>query len=539
MIKLLRLSTVQGRMALMMIVFIVSLILFSAFTYYQTRNMERAYRTLAEEIHKIDVQRFAHNLELLIVQNALAETIQRMDTIDRGRVMRKIQKARVKTIDEFEKDFITIGSSGYEPLLDTLRAVWSDIDLIAQQVYADVGTAYTTDSARNQARQTTFKTYSERISKVVARFYPLLYKHGITKLTMKAQKEVREDLDFYTTLSVRFIVIASGLICIVVVFLWLQLRKTLVNSIRPPTAVLERLSQGILSEPRPCSGNELDTIVTATNQLNTSLQEAAQFAQAVGKGNFDYAFTSLGEQDQLGNALVQMRDEIKALTERETQRHWISQGESQVAELLRKTDLSSEKVVEQTLSWIIRYVNANQGVLFSYQPEEETLQALAYYAYDRKKYIKKEIKIGEGLIGQCYLERAPVYMTDLPPDYVTVTSGLGQTTPRSLLVVPLLIEDQVEGVLELAAFHAFTEAEQLLVTNISVIIASYLSTLRHQQRTTHLLEELQEKSGKLSAQEEELRQNLEEMQATHEEMRRREEHYQQQIAALQADNPTE
>ena len=517
----------------MMIIFVTSLAAFSTFIYYQTKNMERSYNILSDQIHEMDLLRYAHGFSFLNNQYALLERIYQMDTVGLADRLEKMSNDKSYAVTEFRKGLTALQSERSKSLTDSLERVWEDFESLGQQIYLATSKQYDNDSLKVINKQKAYTLFNQEMGNITQRFYPILFK-GIGKETTKAKEDIYQQLEFYTSLAIRFIIVASLVICFVVVAIWLKMRRSFRQSIERPNNMLEKLSRGELPERESFLKNELDTVIAAANKLSDSLREACRFAQSVGKNDFTYDFTPSGDQDQLGNALLQMRDEIKLLTEREAQRHWISQGRSQAADLLRVTQQSGDQTADQILSFVIGYVKANQGGLFVYENEKNVLSMLSCYAYDRKKHVEKQIAIGEGLVGQCYLEREPIYMTEIPAEYISITSGLGKAIPRSLFIVPLMVDDQVEGVLELASLHDLTDSERLLITGIADTIGAFLAANRNQQRTKALIEELQTKSSELSAQEEELRQNLEEMRATEEEMRRREIHYKEEIEDLRA-----
>nr|WKN35496.1 GAF domain-containing protein [Tunicatimonas sp. TK19036] len=232
---------------------------------------------------------------------------------------------------------------------------------------------------------------------------------------------------------------------------------------------------------------------------------------------------------------IRKTEELELAQAEEKKRQWAAEGVAQVSEILRKTDNGSN-IFDQLVASLVKYLKANQAGLFVVERESEqecTIDLKACYAYERKKFISKTIQPGEGLIGQAFLEADYLYVTDIPQDYVRITSGLGKATPTSLLIVPLKVNDVVEGVLEMAGFYPFEEHEIDFLKKAGEIIASHVQNQRVMQQTRHLLQSAQEQSEEMRAQEEEMRQNMEELQATQEEMHRKEREYQVRIEALE------
>ncbi|HAA14017.1 MAG TPA: hypothetical protein DCE41_20930 [Cytophagales bacterium] len=222
--------------------------------------------------------------------------------------------------------------------------------------------------------------------------------------------------------------------------------------------------------------------------------------------------------------------QIKKSQEEERVRQWINEGMTMVTNILRKS-ADSQEIFDELMSFIVGYTQSNQGAVFTTeQLDEQTVDAngeselflvlRSTYAYDKKKYLERKIGIGEGLVGQVYLEKEEYFLTEIPENYVNISSGLGDARPRSIFIIPLVNNDEVEGVLELAAFKVYDEQEREFLKNSAEIIASHVRNIRVQERTEKLLKQSQKQAEELKIQEETRLQNEEELWAIQEEMRR-------------------
>ena len=185
------------------------------------------------------------------------------------------------------------------------------------------------------------------------------------------------------------------------------------------------------------------------------------------------------------------------------------------------------------LRFLVNYVEANQAALFIRENKErDLLVRIASYAYGKKKFVDQEIEVGQGMIGQAVLEGETIYLTDVPKAYISITSGLGESTPKAVLIVPLKVRDQIMGVLELASFSVFEKYKIEFVEQISENIATMLSGRKSIELTNRLLTEAREKTEILTQQEEEMRQHSEELLATQEEMNRQRQELEAEMTEL-------
>ncbi|WP_338768227.1 PAS domain S-box protein [Bernardetia sp. ABR2-2B] len=272
------------------------------------------------------------------------------------------------------------------------------------------------------------------------------------------------------------------------------------------------------------TNDEIGQMTEAVNNLVQALKRTADFAYQIGKGNYKASFKPMGNNDTLGNALITMRDSIQDADSKDKQRNWIVSGVAEVGQILREyqtIELLSEKII----AFITEKINAVQGSFYIVEEDEitqeSTIEISATYAYHKRKYLKKSFRFAEGLVGQAAIEQDIILRTEIPDNYMTISSGLlGEQKPKALLIVPLITDEKVFGVMEFAGFSRFTDTEVNFVREISIIIARTIFNIKVNDRTVSLLQESQQMSEELQLQQEVLRQNAEEMESTQEELRK-------------------
>jgi GAF domain-containing protein len=283
--------------------------------------------------------------------------------------------------------------------------------------------------------------------------------------------------------------------------------------------------------------DEIGRMADAIDSMLKGLKAKAEFAVNIGNGNYESDFKLLSEEDIMGGALLQMRDNLRRAADADRKRNWSTEGLAKFADILRSRTDNLTQLSDNIISNLVKYMNASHGALFLVNddnPQEIFAELAACYAYDRKKFLNKRIEIGEGITGQCIQEGETIYMSDIPLNYLKITSGLGEALPRHLLVVPLRIDKQIFGVVELASFHAIEPHHTEFVEKLGESIASTISSAKVNSRTKKLLEETQVQAEQMRAQEEEMRQNMEELSATQEEMHRAQRRSEETLRDLKA-----
>ncbi len=328
------------------------------------------------------------------------------------------------------------------------------------------------------------------------------------------------------------IYIISGLLLFLSILIPIFLLKDIGVSLKRLTSNLSVLRRGEVPEKElDESQNEIGQMAGLVNSLTGNLASLNKFANDISKGNYATDYKPASENDLLGKALLNLRNNLRVTKEdderrklEDERRNWTNKGHALFGEILRQRSHGIIQLTDDIIKNLVYYLKANQGGLFLINDTGDIskIDLVSAFAYDRKKFFERNINIGDGLIGTVALERNTIYLKEIPKDYIEIESGLGDATPKSLLIVPLKFEDEILGIVELASFKEFERYEIKFVEEVAQSIASTLLTAKINARTEQLLNDSQKQSEELAAREIEVRQNMEEMRATQELAQRRE-----------------
>lgn len=349
---------------------------------------------------------------------------------------------------------------------------------------------------------------------------------------------IQKDADEVFRIGV--ILAILGLILMVVTTL------IIINSITKPinkaANSLSRLSKMEISENLKLVAKNEDEIGQMTSSINVlvdSLSQIKDFAHEISRGNLNAKLGLKGENDVLGEALLEMQRSLKIAKieeekrdEEEKMQRWSIDGESEISSILREHAQDINQLTYLIVSYIVKYTGASQGAIFIINDQEERIELQAAYAYNRRKYLKKAIPFGVGLVGRAVQEGETIYINDIPQGYTSISSGLGENDPRALLIVPFKFNEVIYAVIELASFKSFKPHMRKFLERVGVSVASTIANLQITLRSNKLVSDLQRRSNELSSQEEAMRQNLEEMQTTQDEMHRKAQEYENVVNAL-------
>lgn len=266
------------------------------------------------------------------------------------------------------------------------------------------------------------------------------------------------------------------------------------NSVSKPIELLDRITQSVVKGLR----NQEQFL-----ERITSDDEVGNLAK-----NFKVMLSKLKSSiAEAENKNIQLED----FAREEAKRSWSSTGLSTFADILRNNHENVEKQAFEIIATLVRYTESNQGGIFIVNDDDENhkfLELKGSYAYERQKFLNKTIEYGEGLVGSVWREQDTRFITDIPLNYANITSGLGQATPKSLLIIPIKNDNKVEGVLELMSFKIYQPFEIDFIESLSRRIATTIAAVKSNEKNAQLLSASKDFADKLKIKEEELKKQL-------------------------------
>lgn len=346
----------------------------------------------------------------------------------------------------------------------------------------------------------------------------------------------------------------AGLALLVAILVFITTRYFLGNLMRPlefVTRQLQSLGRGeVKVESVAYSGkDELHDMLDSTQTLIVNMERLAQQADAIGKGDFSSQVEVLSEQDRLGSAINNMTTMLRAAKQEDQNRNWRRDGLVQLSNALTG-DLTSAQLADVSISLLGRYLLAGRGVFYSYDMTEQVLDLLGSYMYSERNCIGSRFKLGEGAVGQVAREKKPIILTTFNLEQSPIVTGTSSSTPLYTYTYPLLREDYLLGVIELASFSHFDELHILFLQDATAIIASFLYIVQQREQIKKLLTiseaaekaaldqsmRLQQANALMEEQQQQLQQQTEELQQTNAQMEEQQQQLQQQTEELRQTN---
>ncbi len=283
-----------------------------------------------------------------------------------------------------------------------------------------------------------------------------------------------------------------------------------------------------------------DNVNQLAANLTTQVRAIADVATAVTKGDLTRNITveAQGELAALKGNINEMIRNLRETTSRNAEQDWLKTNLAKFTRMMQGQK-NLHTVSQMILSELAPVVSAAHGVFYTMDSngsEEPILKLTATYAYKERKHLNKAFHIGESLVGQAAFEKQRILITDAPDDYVQINSGLGESKPMNIIVLPIVFEGSVLAVMELASFTRFTETYQSLLDQLTESIGVVLNTIQANMRTEELLAQSQSLAEELQTQQEELTETNKRLESQAKSLQASEELLKQQQEELQQTN---
>ncbi|HEV3092362.1 MAG TPA: HAMP domain-containing protein [Candidatus Cybelea sp.] len=257
-----------------------------------------------------------------------------------------------------------------------------------------------------------------------------------------------------------------------------------------------------------------DSVNQLAAQLTSQIRAIGEVATAVTKGDLSRAIEveARGEVGELTQNVNEMIQNLRDTTRKNTEQDWLKTNLARFTAMLQgQRDINT--VSRLIMSEIAPLVNAQTGALYINDPtaEQPLLRLVASYALSKRRASVRNVPLGEGLVGQCAVEKRRILLTQVPADYLAIGSGLGSTQPLSLIVMPVLFEGDVKAVMELASVEHFSETHLLFIEQLTESIGVILNTIAASMRTEELLKQSQALTTELQSQQMELQHTNDEL----------------------------
>lgn len=254
------------------------------------------------------------------------------------------------------------------------------------------------------------------------------------------------------------------------------------------------------------NNDEIYDTIEAMNEFVYRLKIATDFAQKIGKGEiYDVESESKLGSDVLSKSLISMRKNLSKIEADSLKSKWVTEGIAIYGELLRNNSSNINQLGKAFVSSIVSYIGVHHGGFFalrSLDSHDVSFELVASYAYELDEKKNTVFKLGQGLIGQCAEEKETIHITNAPPELTKISSGLGNASPGFILIVPLKIQNQVLGVLELASFEKLDLYQINFIEKIGESVASSILSIKINEQTQQLLKESQNSAFNLKKKEE-------------------------------------
>ena len=440
----------------------------------------------------------------------------------------------VRVVDGLEQDVYRELRLVRERFLGDKQEVMNVLDVFAQwKPIRDEVIGLTKDGKAQEAQEITRGKGAAHVVKLETAMAGLVdFAENKARDFIRSADRIGRTAFWWSTL---FVAVALGLTLVIGV----SVTRSLTRGLAVAVDTADQLSRGRTDVTVEVdSRDEVGQLLESMHSLAATLRDAARQANAVASGDYSADVEPRSDEDELGVSLRTMTGALRDFTTRTTAQDWLKTGIARLNNAMRG-DLDVAELARLAISEVATYLDAKVGALYLVGEDSDGPSELALagsYAYTRRKDLSNRFKLGEGLVGQAALEKKPILLRNVPEEYVRITSGLGDVSPRFISVVPFIHDDEVGGVIEVGLLAEPTETELEYLSQASSGFAINVRTAQGRDRLAHALEQSQRLSAELQTQQEELRVANEELEEQTQLLRQSEEELKVQQEELQVTN---
>lgn len=308
------------------------------------------------------------------------------------------------------------------------------------------------------------------------------------------------DHELYDRSFTRGVLIGAILLVLALVYLVI---KNIANHLYELQEAATKIAMGYTDITLPAfAKDDLGVVARSIRRIDQSNQEIARVANEIGKENYDVQINPKGTHDVLGNALLNMKNALELHSHKDKQQIWIQTGENLINNLLIGRRELQEFSLE-ILKTLVDYLDAAIGT-FYLNGRDKSLELISSSGITAISQLPKRINFGETILGKAAIEGKVIVLSNLSDDYLQIGTSLGNAKPSWILIIPLMHENEVEGVIEIASINDLPDATLTLANSISKNIAASIHAVKSRIRLKELLEETQAQTEELQVQQSEL-----------------------------------
>ena len=336
------------------------------------------------------------------------------------------------------------------------------------------------------------------------------------------------------------ILVNSLILIVLCLIITITLAQIITRSIAKPLKsvidITRQMARGNLQQHIVHSGkDEITDLTDALVGLKENLMINATIADKIASGDFSGILEPKSDYDELAKAINKMTKSLSNMISENGKQTWLQQGQNELHKVMRG-DQEIPDLASAVISFICNYLNCRPGVLYLLNNQTNTYELISSYAFIFRKGNKNRIALGDGLVGQSALEQKMLVISDLPEDYMRIDSALGDTRPKSVIVVPFIFQNKTIGVIELANRKDFEQHELTFLEIVMEHIAINFNMALNRNELRTLLNVTQEQAEMLQIKQEEMTQANEELEQQTNALKKSEENLQTQQEELRVIN---